>query len=57
MKRLAEMAQARITDFHRRFSDVKLARAQKFRGAFHAQLSDVLRDRAMPVAVENVRLK
>lgn len=45
MERRAEMAQARVADFERDFGDVEFAAAQQFGGAFHAELSEILRDR------------
>src|SRR5713101_7751370 len=52
-KCLAEMAEARITDFCRGFSYVVASRAQQFGRAFHSQIAQVLRNSEADFAREN----
>ena len=43
MERLAEVTQAGVTDFQRRFRDIKFARAQQLCRLLHPKLPRVLR--------------
>src|SRR5690348_3405202 len=52
-KCLAEMAQARISDFCRRFGDVVATSAQEFGRAFHSEVPQILRNSESNFARKN----